>query len=107
KKIGSPNAGTDMTFDFPQLIQHAAKTRSLMAGTVLGSGTVANQGSLDGSSCLAEIRCIETIKNGAATTPFMSFGDVIEIEMKDEQQQSIFGKISQKVKKYTPVISAS
>ncbi len=104
KKLGSPNAGIDMTFDFGQLIQHAAKTRSLMAGTIIGSGTVSNQGSHDGSSCIAEIRCIETINNGKASTPFMQFGDQIEIEMKDEQQQSIFGKISQKVKAYTPVV---
>lgn len=104
KKMGSPNAGIDMTFDFGQLIQHAAKTRSLMAGTVIGSGTVSNQGSQAGSSCLAEIRCIETINTGKPSTPFMRFGDRIEIEMKDENQQSIFGKINQKVKKYEYVL---
>jgi fumarylacetoacetate (FAA) hydrolase len=98
--IGSPNAGIDMTFDFGQLVAHAAKTRSLMAGTVIGSGTVANQGSPNGSSCLAEVRCLEIIKDGKASTPFMSFGDKIEVEMKDEKGKSIFGKINQKVTEY-------
>jgi len=102
EKIGSPNAGVDMTFDFGQLIQHAAKSRSLMAGTVIGSGTVANQGSPDGSSCLAEVRCLEIIKDGKPTTSFMKFGDRIEIEMKDEQGRSIFGKIDQLVIAYKP-----
>jgi len=101
-KIGSPNAGVDMTFDFGQLIQHAAKSRALMAGTVIGSGTVANQGSPDGSCCLAEVRCLETIANGKPTTPFMSFGDRIEIEMKDKMGESIFGKIDQRIKQYFP-----
>ena len=79
-----------MTFDFGQLVAHASKTRSLMAGTVIGSGTVANQGSVNGSSCLAEVRCLEIIKDGKANTPFMSFGDRIEIEMKDNEGKSIF-----------------
>lgn len=100
KLVGAPNAGVDMTFNFGQLVAHAAKTRSLMAGTVIGSGTVANQGSPDGSSCLAEVRCLEIVKDGKATTPFMSFGDRIEIEMKDNKGQSIFGKINQVVKEY-------
>ena len=100
--VGSPNAGIDMVFDFGQLIAHAAKSRSLMAGTVIGSGTVANQGSPTGSSCLAEIRCLEIIANGKASTPFMTFGDRIEIEMNDQNGASIFGKINQQVVKYTP-----
>lgn len=100
KLVGSPNAGVDMTFNFGQLVAHAAKTRSLMAGTVIGSGTVANQGSPDGSSCLAEIRCLEIIKDGKPSTPFMSFGDRIEVEMKDKDGKSIFGKINQVVKEY-------
>lgn len=100
--IGSPNAGVDMTFDFGQLIAHAAKSRSLMAGTVIGSGTVANQGSPNGSSCLAEVRCLEIIKDGKASTPFMKFGDHIQIEMKDKNGHSIFGKIDQLVKEYSP-----
>ncbi|WP_103863787.1 fumarylacetoacetate hydrolase family protein [Aquimarina sp. I32.4] len=103
KIIGTPNAGVDMTFDFGQLIAHAAKSRSLMAGSVIGSGTVANQGSPNGSSCLAEIRCLEIIKDGKPTTPFMSFGDRIEIEMKNNQGKTIFGKIDQVVKQYEPI----
>lgn len=95
--IGSPNAGIDMTFNFGQLVAHAAKTRSLMAGTVIGSGTVANQGSPTGSSCLAEVRCLETIKDGQPSTPFMQFGDRIEIEMMDQNGKSIFGRINQKI----------
>lgn len=98
--IGSPNAGIDMTFDFGQLVAHAAKTRSLMAGTVIGSGTVANAGSPDGSSCLAEVRCLEIVNNGKASTPFMRFGDRIEIEMKNKEGKSIFGKINQVIKEY-------
>lgn len=99
-QIGSPNAGVDMTFDFGQLVAHAAKTRSLMAGTVIGSGTVANQGSPNGSSCLAEVRCLEIIQNGKASTPFMSYGDRIEVEMKNKKGESIFGKINQVVTEY-------
>lgn len=98
--VGSPNAGVDMTFDFGQLIEHAAKTRALIAGTVIGSGTVANQGSPDGSCCLAEVRCLETIANGQPSTPFMSFGDRIEIEMKNRKGESIFGTIDQRIKQY-------
>ncbi len=94
-QVGSPNAGVDMTFDFGQLIAHAAKSRALVAGTVVGSGTVANKGSPNGSSCLAEVRCLETIANGQPSTPFMSFGDRIEIEMLDQQGKSVFGKIDQ------------
>ncbi len=99
-KIGSPNAGVDMVFGFSQLIAHAAKSRSLTAGTVIGSGTVANAGSRDGSSCLAEVRCLETIADGKPSTPFMQYGDRIEIEMFDRQGKTIFGKIDQKVTKY-------
>jgi len=102
KKIGSPNAGVDMTFNFCQLIAHAAKSRHLMAGTVIGSGTVANKGSKDGSSCLSEVRCLEILKDGSPSTPFMAFGDRIEIEIFDQQDASIFGKINQRVVEYTP-----
>jgi fumarylacetoacetate (FAA) hydrolase len=98
--VGSPNAGVDMTFNFGQLVAHAAKTRSLMAGTVIGSGTVANQGSPTGSSCLAEVRCLETIKDGKPSTPFMQFGDRIEIEMMDKEGKTIFGRINQVVREY-------
>ena len=102
KKYGAPNAGIDMTFDFCQLIAHVAKTRSLVAGTVIGSGTVSNEGSLDGSCCLAEVRCLETIKDSKPSTPFMSFGDRVEIDMFDKDGKTIFGRINQKVVHYTP-----
>lgn len=101
-KIGAPQAGVDMTFDFCTLISHAAKSRSLMAGTVIGSGTVANKGSKDGSSCLAEVRALEILKDGKPSTSFMNFGDRIEIEMFDQSGNTIFGKIDQKVVRYTP-----
>ena len=101
-KIGSPNAGLDMVFNFPTLIAHCAKARSLVAGTVIGGGTVSNVGSKDGSCCLAEVRCIETIEQGEPTTPFMSFGDRIEIYMRDADGRSIFGDIDQQVAAYTP-----
>ncbi|MGB3724895.1 MAG: fumarylacetoacetate hydrolase family protein [Glaciecola sp.] len=107
EKFGEPNAGVDMTFHFGELIAHAAKTRPLCAGTVIGSGTVSNklnggpgkpvsQGGV-GYSCIAEIRMIETIENGKPSTPFMKFGDTVNIEMFDANGQSIFGQIAQKV----------
>ena len=102
KLVGAPNAGVDMTFDFPTLVAHCAKSRALMTGTVIGSGTVSNVGSADGSCCLAEVRCLETIAHGAPTTPFMSFGDRIEIEMLDAGGNTIFGKIDQTVVAYHP-----
>lgn len=107
--FGSAHAGIDMTFHFGQLIAHAAKTRPLCAGTIIGSGTVSNK--LDGGpgkpiseggvgySCIAEIRMIETIQNGQPSTPFMKFGDRVEIEMQDAQGASIFGRIDQQVRK--------
>jgi fumarylacetoacetate (FAA) hydrolase len=100
--VGAPDAGQDMTFDFPTLIAHCARSRSLMAGTVVGSGTVATVGSRDGSCCLAEVRCLETIRDGQPSTPFMRFGDRIRIEMLDATGQSIFGAIDQVVAQYTP-----
>ena len=100
--VGAPNAGRDMTFDFPTLIAHCAKSRSLMTGTVIGSGTVSNVGSADGSCCLAEVRCLETLRDGKPRTPFMRFGDRIHIEMLDGAGRSIFGAIDQVVERYTP-----
>ncbi|MBZ0162566.1 MAG: fumarylacetoacetate hydrolase family protein [Notoacmeibacter sp.] len=109
KAFGKANAGVDMTFDFPQLIAHAARTRPLGAGAIIGSGTVSNK--LDGGpgkpidqggvgySCIAEIRTIETIDDGKPSTPFMKFGDTVRIEMKDAAGHSIFGAIEQKVEK--------
>lgn len=95
--VGQPNAGVDMQFDFAALIAHAAKTRPLCAGTIIGSGTVSNRDRVAGISCLAEIRMIEKIEHGAMTTPFMSFGDRIRIEMNDANGKSIFGAIDQRV----------
>jgi fumarylacetoacetate (FAA) hydrolase len=108
--FGKPEAGVDMTFDFGQLIAHAAKSRPLSAGTIIGSGTVSNK--LDdgpgkpisdggvGYSCIAEIRTIETIQSGSPSTSFMKFGDRIRIEMRSADDQSIFGAIDQTVVPY-------
>ena len=100
KLIGQPNAGLDMTFDFGQLIAHAAKTRALCAGTIIGSGTVSNLDRSNGSCCLAEVRMLEIIANGSASTDFMQFGDRIQIDMHDQGGQSIFGEINQQVIPY-------
>jgi fumarylacetoacetate (FAA) hydrolase len=108
--FGCANAATDMTFDFPTLIAHAAKTRPLGAGAIIGSGTVSNKGTDGGPgksieqggvgySCLAELRTVETIRDGAAKTPFLKFGDTVRIEMKDKEGRSIFGAIEQTVEK--------
>jgi len=98
-EFGQPDAGIDMTFDFAQLIAHAAKTRPLGAGTIVGSGTVSNLDRSKGSSCIAERRMIETIGGGKPVTPFMRFGDRIRIEMFDKDGRSIFGAIDQRVVK--------
>ncbi len=98
--FGQPNAGIDMTFSFPELVQHAAKTRTLCAGTIIGSGTVSNLDRSKGSSCIAEKRMLELIQTGKPQTAFMSFGDTIRIEMCDSQGNSLFGAIDQTVKKY-------
>ncbi len=97
--FGSPEAGDDMQFSFADLIAHAAKTRPLSAGTIVGSGTVANQDESRGASCLAERRMLETIANGKATTPFLGFGDTVRIEMFDKDGASIFGAIEQEIRK--------
>ena len=109
KPFGRADAGVDMTFDFGQLVAHAAKTRPLVAGSIIGSGTVSNK--LDGGpgkpvseggagySCIAEIRTIETIATGAPKTPFLKFGDTARIEMKDKAGHSIFGAIEQTVQR--------
>ncbi len=95
--LGKPNAGVDMTFDFPRLIQHVTLTRRLGAGAVIGSGTVSNYDRSLGSSCLAEVRMLETIADGKPHTPFMKFGDRVRIEMLDSEGVSIFGAIDQMV----------
>ncbi len=106
--FGHPNAGVDMTFSFATLVSHAAKTRPLAAGTIVGSGTVSNrdpgggpglpvnEGGI-GYTCIAEQRTVETIRHGQATTPFMAFGDTVRLEMKDVAGQSVFGAIEQTV----------
>jgi fumarylacetoacetate (FAA) hydrolase len=97
KPFGRPDAGTDMTFDFGQLIAHAAKTRRLGPGSIVGSGTVSNRDRAAGSTCLAERRMLETLEQGKPMTPFLSFGDRVRIEMLDARGQSIFGAIDQRV----------
>lgn len=111
KPFGKPVAGNDMTFDFPLLIAHAAKTRALAAGTILGAGTVSNrdadggpgkpieQGGL-GYSCIAEQRTVETLRLGKAVTPFLKFGDRVRIEMHDAKGRTLFGAIEQDVIHY-------
>ena len=98
--FGQPNAGVDMTFHFPTLIAHAAKTRPLAAGSIIGSGTVSNLDRSAGSSCLAERRMLETIEQGEPKTPFMRFGDRVRIEMLDQNNRSVFGAIDQQVVKH-------
>ncbi|WP_114763627.1 fumarylacetoacetate hydrolase family protein [Vibrio cholerae] len=108
--FGCPNAGVDMTFSFPELIAHAAKTRALCAGSIIGSGTVSNKQGTDygsaireggvGYSCIAELRMIETLRDGEPKTAFMRFGDSVRIEMLNSEQQSIFGAIEQQVMQY-------
>lgn len=108
RAFGCANAGVDMTFNFPALIAHAAKTRSLSAGTIIGSGTVSNRdddggpgrpiaaGGL-GYSCIAEQRTVEQLLSGKASTPFLSPGDQVKIEMRDAAGRSIFGSIEQRI----------
>jgi fumarylacetoacetate (FAA) hydrolase len=95
--LGRPDAGTDMTFDFPALIAHATRTRRLGAGSILGSGTVSNHDRSRGSSCLAERRMLEQIDGGQPVTPFLRFGDSVRIEMFDDGGRSIFGAIDQRI----------
>ena len=97
--FGQPNAGVDMTFSFPELIAHAAKTRALAAGTIIGSGTVSNTDRSKGSSCIAEKRMLEILAKGSPETPFMHYGDTIRIEMLNSKGESCFGAIEQTVTK--------
>ena len=100
--IGAPNAGVDMTFDFAELIAHAAKSRPLAAGTIIGSGTVSNLDRSSGSCCLAEVRMLEILNQGQAQTPFLKFGDEVRIFMLDGDGESVFGDILQTVERYQP-----
>ncbi|HQQ59589.1 MAG TPA: fumarylacetoacetate hydrolase family protein, partial [Thermomonas sp.] len=95
--FGAPEAGVDMQFNFAQLVAHAAKTRPLSAGTLVGSGTVANEDTSLGASCFAEQRTVETLRDGKPSTPFMAFGDVVRIEVLDRAGASIFGAIEQRI----------
>jgi fumarylacetoacetate (FAA) hydrolase len=110
--FGRAQAGVDATFSLPRLVAHAAKTRALAAGTIIGSGTVSNKGADGGPgkpvsegglgySCIAEIRMIESIQSGAPATPFMQPGDTVRIEMLDVTGHSIFGAIEQTVEAAT------
>lgn len=109
--FGKPDAGSDMVFNFPQLVSHLSKTREVKSGSIIGSGTVSNkQGGLHGSSvanggvgycCLAEVRMYETIETGKPQTSYLKFGDKVRIEMFDREGQSLFGAIEQYVERYT------
>jgi len=93
--FGEAECGVDMQFDFSQLVAHVAKTRPLTAGTLVGSGTIANEDTGKGASCLAEQRTVETLRDGSPSTPFLSFGDTVKIDVVDQAGVSIFGAIEQ------------
>jgi fumarylacetoacetate (FAA) hydrolase len=97
KWFGEAECGVDMQFNFAQLVAHAAKTRPLTAGTIVGSGTIANEDTGKGASCLAEQRTVETLRDGKASTPFLSFGDTLRIDVTDAAGASIFGSIEQTI----------
>lgn len=97
RKVGAPDCGTDMIFDFGQLIAHIARTRNVRAGSIVGSGTISNVDRSKGYCCIAEQRMLEMIDSGAPVTPFMRFGDTVRIEMCDAHGASIFGAIEQTV----------
>jgi fumarylacetoacetate (FAA) hydrolase len=97
KWFGEAECGVDMQFSFAQLVAHAAKTRPLTAGSIVGSGTIANEDTSKGASCLAEQRTVETLANGKASTPFLKYGDTLRIEITDAHGASIFGAIEQVV----------
>jgi fumarylacetoacetate (FAA) hydrolase len=97
KWFGAPEAGVDMQFNFAQLVAHAAKTRPLSAGTIVGSGTVANEDTSLGASCFAELRTVETLRDGKPSTPFMKYGDTLRVEMLDRSGTTIFGAIEQRI----------
>lgn len=97
--FGEADCGVDMQFNFAQLVAHAAKTRPLSAGTIVGSGTIANQDTGKGASCLAEQRTVETLRDGKPATPFLKFGDTLRIEIIDARGHSLFGAIEQAVER--------
>ena len=105
--FGKPNAGVDMVFDFGTLIAHAAKTRRLTAGTIVGSGTVSNKDRSVGSSCIVEQQTLEKLDTGEVKTPFLKFGEQVRIEMFDAKGQNIFGTINQKLVRYASAAKAA
>jgi fumarylacetoacetate (FAA) hydrolase len=102
RRLGHPNAGRDATFGLFDLIAHAARTRDLAAGTMIGTGTISNQDKSVGYACLMEARLVEQVEEGAAKTPFLRFGDRVRIEMHDGQGETVFGAIDQTVERYSP-----
>jgi len=100
KELGHPNAGADATFGLFELIAHAARTRELAAGTLVGTGTISNHDRGAGYACLMEARLVEQVEQGEAKTPFLAFGDTVKIEMRDARGASVFGAIEQRVEKY-------
>ena len=96
-KLGAPHAGKDMFFGYPELIAHAARTRRLSAGTIIGAGAVSNKDTSSGYACIAEARVEEQIAGGEPTTPFLQFGDRVRIEVLDRQGYSVFGAIDQQI----------
>ncbi|MEO7935187.1 MAG: fumarylacetoacetate hydrolase family protein [Dokdonella sp.] len=100
--FGEAETGVDMQFSFAELVAHVAKSRPLSAGTLVGSGTIANEDTSKGASCLAEQRTVETLRDGKPATPFLKFGDRVKIDVTDASGQSIFGAIEQAVEKYSP-----
>jgi len=95
--FGAAECGVDMQFSFAELVAHAAKTRPLTAGTIVGSGTIANEDTGKGASCLAEQRTVETLRDGKPGTPFLKYGDTLRIEVTDAHGASIFGAIEQRI----------
>ena len=100
--FGEAETGVDMQFSFADLVAHAAKTRPLSAGTIVGSGTIANEDTGKGASCLAEQRTVETLRDGKPSTPFLKFGDTVRIEITDAGGASLFGAIEQVVTRQAP-----
>lgn len=102
QRLGHPQAGVDATFGLFDLVSHAARTRDLAAGTLIGTGTISNHDATAGYACLMEARLVEQVEKGEAKTPFLRFGDSVKIEMLDAKGESIFGAIQQQVERYTP-----
>jgi fumarylacetoacetate (FAA) hydrolase len=100
ERLGNPDAGVDAAFGLFDLVAHAAKTRELAAGTLVGTGTISNHDRAAGYACLMEARLVEQVEQGAAKTPFLCFGDTVRIDMRDGEGRSVFGAIEQRVERY-------